>query len=235
MNYRFLDKCKYAMDNVSILDLKYGDVNGDGSIETVILIGKMDQGNDSAEDIKLVINNFLTNLYVILDIEENKGVNPTLFLGDFTGDKVSDILISTDSIFYIYSLKNNELIKIFDYREFNDNKNYDVVYKDNYKVEVIDKKNGEKASIGLEHKGKEYLDDIYNDNDKLIKNINGEIGDITGLYPIDIKRDDIYEVLIVQKILGQYKTDVIGYLIKVLSFQKDKFITVSTQITEIFA
>ena len=85
-----------------------------------------------SDNIMLIINDGATHYSYKIQITANAGYNPTVFLGDFTGNKVNDILVSIDSggsggfgYYYIFSFLNNKAQKLFDYELFNKYYNYD--------------------------------------------------------------------------------------------------------------
>lgn len=204
-----------------ILDFKQGDVTGDGIIDNVFLMGNKPNDSQSpfVEDINLVVLDGATGRYTRVALKEGSGYNPTLFLGDFTGDRVDDIVVYIDSggsgamlYSYIYSFLNNKPRLMFDFDKFNEYYTYDVIYRDNYKVDVISKRTNSMYTIDIKYKGAEYLSEIYDANGKLKEEIIGFVNPISGLYPIDFERDGIYELEAVQKIAGRYNADAIGYV-----------------------
>lgn len=215
-----------------ILDFKRGDVNGDKVKDNVFLIGEKPSGTESpfVDNITLIIQDGKTNSFTRIPLKENAGYNPTIFLGDFTGDKVKDILVSIDSggsggyaFYYMYSFLNNTPKKIFDFEEFNDKFKYDVFYKDYYQVEVISKDKEQKYIIDIKYKGKEYLSEIYYDNGKLKKPIRGWVNPLGGLYPIDFQRDGSFELYALQRIAGRYNADRLGYVQTSLEWKDGQF------------
>ncbi|NEZ75110.1 VCBS repeat-containing protein [Clostridium botulinum] len=221
-------------NKVYIIDRKKGDVNGDKVEDTILLIGNKPSGTDSpfVSNIRLVIKDGKTGKGITVPLKENSGYNPTIFLGDFTGDKIKDILVSIDSggsggfaFYYIYSFANNQLKLIFDFEKFGEEYTYEVNYKDNYKVEVISENLKIKYIIDITYKGKEYLNEIYDLNGKLKEPISGFVIPLSNLYPIDFERDGTYELYIFQRIAGRYNADGLGYVQTALKWEKDKFTT----------
>ena len=136
-----------------VLDYAVADVTGDGELDEVFIIANKPSATDSPyfENIEIVIRDGATNRYTKIKFKENSGYNPTLFLGDFTGNGVADILVSIDSggsgaigYYYVYSFANNKAKQLFDFQAFNEKYKYTVKYRDNYVVEVISKNLKEK-------------------------------------------------------------------------------------------
>lgn len=221
-----------SKEQIYVIDYAKGDVTGDGKDDEIFLIGNKPSGTNSPfyDNIDLLIKDGATNKYIKIKFRENSGYNPTIFLGDFTGDRVDDILISIDSggsgaigYYYIYSAVNNKPRQLFDFQAFNEEYKYEVKFRDNYKVEVISKKMKEKYLLDISMRGKDYLTEIYDKNGKLKNPIDGFVNPISGLYPIDIQRDGIYGIYILQKIAGRYNADSLGFVETFLEWDKNKF------------
>jgi hypothetical protein len=224
----------------SIVSYARGDVNGDRIPDNVYLTGIKTSGSQFTQNITLVIQDGMTGRFTSIPLSENAGYNPTLFLGDFTGDGVDDILISITTggsggimYHYIYSFTNNTAQLLFDFNVYNEQYKYDVTYKDNYKVEVISKKNNKKYIIDISYKQADYLNEIYDENGKLKKPINGFVNPISGLYPVDFDSNKVYELLAYQKIAGRYNADSLGYVLNTLKW-KDNMFVLDNQYVAIF-
>ncbi|MFD3157197.1 VCBS repeat-containing protein [Haloimpatiens sp. FM7330] len=224
------------LKNKYLLDMKIGDVNGDSVKDKVFLYGNKPDGPTGIfiDNITVVIQDGKTNRIFTIPLKINAGYNPTLFLGDFTGNEVDDILISIDSggsggygFFYIYSFLNNEAKKLFDFELFNDYYLYDVIYKDNYQVEVVNKTLGKKFIIDIRNKGPLYLSQIYDTEGKLKKPIYGQVSALNALYPVDFERDGIYNLCTVQRIIGRYNADTLGLAQMRLRWNGQKFIPIN--------
>lgn len=220
--------------NAQILDFKQGDVNGDGVVDNVFLIGNKPYGDESpfVDNITLIIQCGRTQRFTRVNLKNNTGYNPTIFLGNFTTDRAKEILITIDTggsggtiYSYVYSFLNNDLKKMFDSDKFNEEYQYRITYRDNYKVDVISKNVGYKYTLDIEYKGKEYLSEIYDENGKLKEPIEGFARPLGGLYPVDFNRDGILELYAVQGISGRYGADGLGFAENILRWDGKKFIT----------
>ena len=207
-----------------------GDVNGDGIPDNVYLTGRRTPNSQFVEDITLVIQDGMTGSFFRVPLNQNAGYGPRLFLGDFTGNKIKDILIGIDSggsgaitYDYIYSFINNSPKLLFDFDAYNEEYKYDVNFKDNYKVEVISENNNEKYIIDISSRDTEYLNEIYDKNGKLKNPIQGFVNPLSGLYPVDFDSDGVYELLAYQKIAGRYNADALGYILNTLKWKNNKF------------
>lgn len=216
-----------------ILDFKKGDVDGDKVVDFVYLIGEKPFGSESParSNIRIRIIDGRTGKESIIRLKQNAGYNPTLFLGDFTKDKIDDILVSMDSggsggyaFYYIYSFLNNQPNKIFDFEIFDAEYEYTVNYKNDYKVEVISKENNYRYILDITYKGQEYLSEIYDENGILKEPIEGWVNPLGGLYPIDFQRDGTYELYAEQRIAGRYNADGLGYVQTSLKWDGKNFV-----------
>ncbi|WP_445678062.1 hypothetical protein [Psychrobacillus sp. FSL H8-0484] len=231
-----LDKRQQVLSRLSstgqeVIDLKRGDVTGDGFMDTVYLTGDKTQGSPFWQNISLNILNGKTNMYERISLKENVGYNPTIFLGDFTGDLVDDILIVIDTggsggiiYAYVFSSLEGQMRQVFDVEEYNEQSKYEVNYQNQYKVAVISSNPKKKYTVDLMYKGKEYLSEIYNEDGTLKEPIEGWVDPVSGLYPIDFARDGTYELTAIQKIAGRYHADGIGYVQNVLKWNGHDFV-----------
>ena len=225
-NYDFRPNMIYP----NVVSYARGDVNGDKIPDNVYLTGIRTPDSPFTQNITLVIQDGLTGNFTSIPLRENAGYNPTLFLGDFTGENVSDILIGIASggsggtmYYYVYSFINNIAQLLFDFNLYNEQYKYDVTYKNNYKVEVVSKINNEKYLIDISLKGADYLNEIYYENGKLKNPIAGFVNPLSGLYPVDFDSNKVYELLAYQKIAGRYNADSLGYILNTLKWENNKF------------
>ena len=219
------------MNVPNVVSIARGDVTGDKVVDTVYLTGIMTPASPFIQQITLHVQDGATGKVTSVALHENAGYNPTIFLGDFTGNGVKDILVSINSggsggimYHYIYSFENNTPKLLFDFNVYNEQYEYKVTYLNYYKVEVISLINNKTYIIDISTRGDEYLNEIYDENGKLRSPITGFVNPLSGLYPVDFDSNNRYELLAYQKIAGRYNADALGYVLNTLSWLDTRFV-----------
>lgn len=221
--YREPNRYRYYFDpNIKISGVvasASGDVNGDKIPDNVYVTGFKESDVSIVQNMTLLIQDGATGAFVSNPLKENMGYDPKLFLGDFTGDGINDILISIPTggsggttYNYVYSFVNNTPHLLFDSDVFNQAYQYEVTYQDHYKVEVLSKINNTRYLIDLSLRESDYLNEIYDENGKLKTPISGWVDPISGLYPMDFEFDQLYDLIAYQQIAGKYHADSLGYI-----------------------
>ncbi len=224
----------------NIISFARGDVTGDRVPDNVYLTGIKTSDSPFIQNIILHIQDGRTGEIKSVPLRENAGYNPTLFLGDFTGDGIDDIFISIATggsggimYHYIYSSAGNTVKLLFDFNIYNEQYQYEVTYLDNYKVKVVSKFNSKKYLIDISTRDGAYLSEIYDQNGKLKSPITGFVNPLSGLYPVDFDSNNVYELLAYQKIAGRYNADSLGYVLNTLGWLDNRFV-LQNQYTAIF-
>lgn len=209
-----------------------GDVTGDGIPDTVYLTANQTPDSPFLQNITLFIKDGRTNQVQQVKLKQNAGYDPSIFLGDFTGNNVDDILVVINSggsggiiYAYVFSYADNKLEQIFDSEGFNEKSKYEVTYQDQFKAKVVSYNPSKKYILDLQYKGKEYLSEIYDKNGILKKPIEGWVAPLSGLYPVDFERDGIFELDAYQNIAGRYSADGLGWMMNVLKWNGREFVT----------
>ncbi|RUT33227.1 VCBS repeat-containing protein [Paenibacillus zeisoli] len=209
-----------------VLDREIGDVTGDRVPDTVTLTGQTSAaGSPFITGITLVVHSWGDRRTYRVPLRNNAGYQPTLFLGDFTGDSVSDVLVRIDSggsgaitFDYVYTFTGGQPKLLFDSEQYNQQWNYTVNYLDFYRLQVNSPHSGKSFTVDISSRGKEYLDQIYNPDGTLKKPVQGFVDPLSGLYPIDLERDGTYELMALQGVSGLYHADRFGYMTNLLKW-----------------
>ena len=216
-----------------LLDQKVGDVTGNGIPDLVTLTGNKPFGDDSplVDSVVLTIKNDAAAIDVSFALPGSSGYNPTLYLGDFTGNKVKEILVRSDSggsggitYDFLYSYLNQTLRLLFNQQSFYEAFTYDVYYLDYYQAKVENKTLNQNYIVSLLYKGEEYLSEIYKENGQLKAPIKGSVLPPGGVYPIDLQRDGVNELLVYQRVIGRYNADGLGFLSTPLQWKENQFV-----------
>lgn len=226
--------------NQTLLDMKMGDVNGDGILDHVYLYGHIPESPGIfADHITLVIQDGHSNKATTVHFPYDAGYNARLFLGDFTKDHIADILVSIDSggsggygYFYMYSFKNNILREMFDFEKYNQGHPFQVNYEDFYKVSVASPQLNVRFTIDIRNKGMDYLSQYYHPNGKLKQPTQGEVLALGNLSPIvRNERKTSYDLLAFQRIIGTTNADTLGYVENHLTWKGSQFISARLSIS----
>lgn len=206
-------------NNNLILDVKLSDVNGDNIVDDVQLIGDRKEDEIVINNIRIMIRDGKNNNEKYIALKVNKGYEPHLFLGDFTHDNVSDILVSIQSgntgregYLYIYSFVSNMSKLLFDFEEFNNEYKYDVIYENNYIIKVIRRSNGKQFKIDISNREEDYLSRIYNSDGNLKKPLKGMVSPLLELRPIKNREGKNYDLMAIQRVIGYYNADTLGMI-----------------------
>lgn len=220
-----------AMGHPGVVAFVSGDVTGDKVIDQIYLTGTKTSDSPFIQNITLHVRDGRTGITTMIPLHNNVGYHPTLFLGDFTGNGVDQIVIGMATggsggiiNYYIVSFAGNKARLLFDSDVYNNQFKYEVTYQDNYKVEVVSRPNNERYIIDISLRGADYLNEIYEGNGKLKSPITGFVDPLSGLYPVDFDSNGVYELLAYQKISGRYHADGLGYMLNTLGWSNNGFV-----------
>lgn len=227
--------------NTFILDFKAEDVNGDKIKDNVLLVGCKEKNTASLfnEDIKIIVQDGKTKKYYKLSPGKIEfGRSGKLFLGEFNGDKVLDILVSIyssgikkNSTYSIISFKDNKAVYLFDQEHFSNGLCFDLRYVDDFKVNAFNKEASKFYLIDVSNKKHTYIQEgIYDKNGKTLKDQEGLGGFLEELTPVDIDKDGVYELKAIQELSGICNGDIIGYAKAIWKYENSHMNLLSLEI-----
>lgn len=208
----------------SVLDFTEGDVTVTGVKDKVYLVGDKKFGDTSqyAENIQLIIQTVPQNEIIAVSLPTSKGYNPSLFLADFTGDKAKDIMITMlkdpaggPISAYIYTVEDRIPKLIFDYEAFNQSYTGNVIYKDDYRVEIETEIPQKKYVLDLTEQDNEEIQELYDETGRLIvgtEAIKGNLSELIALNPLDYDKNGIYELATEQGIQSALGQSILGLI-----------------------
>lgn len=217
-------------DGPLVVAQQFSDVTGDGIVDGIYLIAVKRRESPYFSNISLVVQNGFSHEISVYHLRDVSGYNPSLWTGDLTGDRVDDILVTVQSggsgaivYAYVFSLIRGRLGKIFDAMKFHKERAYKVEYADHAEVAVTSRNPNVRYLLNIRYKGEEYLNEIYGENGKLKKPIEGWVDPISGIYPIDLAGNRKYSLLTMEKISGRYHADGLGFIENILEWNGLEF------------
>lgn len=219
-----------------IIDAAYGSITNKYADDKVILVGEFpDEKSNYANSLQLVIDRE-NDLPLTMNVPYD-GCNMQLFVGDFTGDRIDNIMIRGEynntlvdknghnnlinyELGVIYKYENEKLIEIFNMEKYKNNNLPYAKFKNNYRTSVYCNK--KKYLIDLSTRSKEYLNGIYDENKKVKTNLIPTVDNPSGIFPIKEVFNDCYNLLIYQKIVGINNSEVIGTIETLINLNDNK-------------
>ncbi|WP_343348860.1 hypothetical protein [Terrisporobacter petrolearius] len=219
-----------------IIDAAYGSITNKYSDDKVVLVGEFhDEKSNYANSLQLVINRE-NDLPITVNVPYN-GYNMQLFVGDFTGDRIDNIMIRGEyknsqidkdghdnlisyELGVIYKYESEKLIEIFNIEKYKYNNLACSKFKSNYRTSVSCGK--KKYLIDLSTRSKEYLNKIYDENKTVKTNLKPTLDNPSEIFPIKEVYNDCYNLHIYQRIVGINISDVIGTIETLINLKNNK-------------
>jgi hypothetical protein len=208
--------------NTYVSDYKYADVTGDKIKDNVILTGtKTNKDDIYFENLNIVVQNGKTKKFIKSSLgKDSGGYQPTMFLGDFNGDKMPDIFVKMPTggsggfiDYSIINLKGKKPSVLWDSEKFNSEIDLTGKFEDNFMVSLSSKKLNKTFEIDLSANKQQYIEsNIYDKDGKLKEKIEPWMSGLGELTPIDTDKNGIYELIGSQRIVGTCNADTLGYL-----------------------
>lgn len=215
-----------------LIDEKSGDVTGDGIKDNIWLIGRKAKGDSAfAQNLFILVQNGRTEKITAKYLENLAGYDSKLFVGDFTGDRVKDIMITApteeNSVgkaeYRIITWKNSKPVIIFGEEE-NAGVEFTLEFLDGFKVQLDNQYFKKPLTLNLNHNKKAYIKKgIYDSKGILLKEVEGSVLPFSELKPVDLDEDGIYELQGQQRIVGALGTDNLAQVKSIWKFTSGEF------------
>lgn len=212
-----------------------GDLTGDGAPESLILSGEQSAGSAYWQNIELEITDGRTGRTARVPLAHDGGYDPQLVLGSMTARDRVDALIALETgssgavgLYSVVAYQNGAYQTVFDSEQYAKRMRYRVQYLDQYVVRAESENTGMAYFIDLAGKDGDYLAQLYDENGVLRQPQTGFVDPVSLLYPADVNRDGLLELVAWQKISGLYHADALGDFITTLAWNGRAF-TPTTQ------
>lgn len=198
-------------ENTYVFDKKIKDINGDKIDDTVLLTGvKIDPKDSYGFDINVIVQDGKTKKFYKKDwtfkgtdgkVQGNVGRMPKLFIGDFTGDEIGDVMVTAPQggnggfvNHMIMTFNDNKPSIIFSNKE-NEGLKFTGKFVDDFKVEVKNESLGKTHIIDVAKNKEDYIKNgLYNKDGKLLKEENIQVSQYFSLVPMDKDMDGTFEL-----------------------------------------
>lgn len=241
INNEFKNSKLKIKENTFILEYKYEDITGDNVKDNIILVGmKKNNPQDLYSDkIRLVIqdgNN--KKFYKVLLGKIDYGYKSNLFIGDFDGDRVSDVLIGLSNdekgescSYSLLSFKNNKKHYMFKQDNFSKGLSFEVDFVDGFKANILNKHLNKYYLADLSNKRDTYINSrTYDNNGELVQDRKGSCSGLIELRPQDLDSDGTFELKGIQRFTGISQEDTIGYAKSIWKYEGSKFVLISLDV-----
>jgi uncharacterized iron-regulated membrane protein len=129
-----------------VVDERHADVTGDGVADTVQLVGRNLASGGFAREHQMLVTDGATGQRLSAELgDESGGFDQPLFLGDFDGDKVADILVSIPTggsggvvHYYLLTMAGSNPRYIVLPKAFLAGPRFKIAFLDQFKVKVDD-------------------------------------------------------------------------------------------------
>ncbi len=208
-----------------------GDLTGDGREETVSLLGAQEPGEALWRRVRLVVEGGADGRETALSLPQDTGYEPQITLCNLTSRTRVDALVSMDSggnggigLYAVYRYADGAYRLVFDSETYNAALRYSVCYVDQYAVRAESLMNRQVYLIDIADRGGGYLKELYWEDGALRAPVEGSVDPLSLLYPADVDRDGLQELIAWQRVSGLYRADALGDFINTLSWNGRQFV-----------
>ncbi len=206
-----------------VLDKRIADLTGDQVDEEIYLAGQRDKNNDNyCTQLQVIVINGKSKHRQTVSLSNLGGYQPKLLVGDFNGDKVSDVLIAVPAggsgglvNYRIISLHGTNAAVIFDHVH-NSGVKFHGKLLSGFKAELINDNTGKTVVIDISSNKSRYIEEkIYDEQGGILRQVQPYAYPFSLLEAIDIDHDGTYELRGYQRIIGAYGADTISNVVSV--------------------
>lgn len=207
------------MNNYKIvLDTKRGNITSKTRTDIVTLYGiKQNSDSDFVEQVEFELYTSYGN--IIKQQIPDSGYNLQLFIGDFTGDGLEDIMVRGEfggsggyAIARIYMYTEGKLIEIFYQDMINEIASCKATYLIDNKIK-IDCNESVTSYIGDFYENNHYYHDmIYTREGSIKPDQSPTISELNAAFPIQPTDQSFYDLLLMQRVVGVSNSDNLGVI-----------------------
>lgn len=219
-----------------VVDYKEADVTGDKVKDRVYLVGvKEKEENVFVSDLNIIVQNGKTKKFVNTKNKDFGGYEGSLFIGDFTGDKVNDIMVTAAHggsggtvNNRVYTVDKNSIKTIFNEKD-NEGVNFEGKFVDGLKAELKSEKLNKKITLDISGNKNDYIEaKIYDKSGKLLCEVQPYTHPYKILKPVQYI-DGTYYLEGNQRVVGFANPDTLSNVRSVWKYENSKWVPVEVE------
>lgn len=222
-----------------IIDQKIADVTGDHREDKIFLIGhKINKEARYTDHLTLLVEDGTSKKLITAELENLGGYQGKLFVGDFSGDGIADVMVSVPTggsggmvDHRILTFENGQSSIIFN-QENNRGIQFDGKFIKDFKAQLTNEEYGIHTTIDLQMKKDLYITSkIYDEDGNVLKEVKPISYPLASLEPVDLDRNGVYELRGIQRVIGAYGADGIGHVYSGWKYENNKWVVQNIEIT----
>ncbi|HMM22133.1 MAG TPA: hypothetical protein PKA10_15545 [Selenomonadales bacterium] len=213
-----------------VLDRQTGDVTGDGKSKDIFLVGrKPDMNSKFADDLRIMVQAGEGQNAVTMELPAVGGYDGKLFVGDFSGDKISDVLVTVPTggsggivEHRIVTFAGGPAII------WGEGENSGIAaagrFVDGFKGELTEETTKRKAIVDLAAKKDAYIQaGLYNAGGTLLRQQSLSVNPLGELRPLALSPDGKYGLKGQQRVTGVANADTVAYIYSLWEYENQKW------------
>lgn len=207
-------------NNIYLLTAASDEVTGDNAVDAVLLVGvKTTEQDRFAQNIDIIVRDGKSGRFVTASLPDVSGYESSLFIGDFDGDKVNDVMVtapsggSGGSTNHTIAAFPGFVPSVLFSNKDNTGTTFSGHFLDNFQMELVNDATGRKTRVDIAGAKSRYIESgVYSANGKLLKSITPYAYPYGSLKPVDLNQDGTYELKGVQKVVGTNNADAVAHV-----------------------
>jgi hypothetical protein len=217
-------------NTVYLLAAANEEVTGDNVVDAVLLVGVKTTAEDRfARNIDIIVRDGKSGRFVTASLPDVSGYESSLFIGDFNGDKVNDVMVtapsggSGGSVSHSIAAFPGFIPSVLFSNKDNTGVTFSGRFLDNFQVELINDDTGRKTRVDTVEAKSRYIENgVYRADGKLLKSVTPYAYPYASLEPVDLDHDGTYELKGVQKVVGADNADVVAHVYSYWQYSKSQ-------------
>lgn len=220
-----------------IIMMKVADIKGTSEEDVIYLIGnKEGEGKNTIyKNMEIIVSDGGDGKLDYIDLAEIEGYEAKIKIEKYNDKKQLIFIIKEKDerkgirlLIYQFNLDGYKII--YDSNDYNKS-NYEVIYKNNYELDIYNSDKEKIYIMDIKNRGEGYLRSKYNKDGEVKNKISGDILPIYKMISIKDDEKDYSNLLTKRRIIGEDFYDIMGELIEIFVLERDGFKLVERSIS----